>query len=62
MDETRSERSVMDVRNLVANYPWDEVADPPAGSGALTHLDGRPMTDAEIEQWWSDRLRARQQS
>lgn len=60
MDEARSERPVMDVRDLVADYPWDEVADPPGGSGALAHLDGSPMTDSEIEQWWSDRLRARQ--
>lgn len=52
----------MDVRDLIANYPWDDVAEPPAGSGAMAHLDGRPMTDGEIEQWWDERLRARQQS
>ncbi|MGI8755500.1 MAG: hypothetical protein ACR2MB_06490 [Acidimicrobiales bacterium] len=49
----------MDVRDRVANFPWDEVADPPAGSGTMADLDGRPMTDTEIDQWWTDRLRAR---
>lgn len=62
MDASRSPRSVMDVRDLVANYRWDDVADPPAGSGSMKHLDGEPMSDTEIEQWWSDRLRARRQS
>lgn len=45
MAEPVSERPVMDVRDLVANFPWDEVPDPPAGSGTMTDLDGRPMTD-----------------
>lgn len=53
------ERPVMDVRDLVARFPWDEVPDPAAGSGSMTDLDGRPMSDADIDQWWSDRLRAR---
>lgn len=61
MDTSPITRSVMDARDLVADYPWDEVPDPPAGSGAMTHPDGRAMTEAEIEQWWSDRLGARQQ-
>ena len=50
---------IADARQRVADFPWAEVPEPAAGSGAMTHEDGRIMTEAEVDEWFSDRLRAR---
>lgn len=50
---------VPDSIQRVKDYPWNEVADPPAGSGAMTDRDGRPLTEAAIDEWIAARLAAR---
>lgn len=53
-------RSVVpDSIERIRDYPWDEVEEPPAGSGTMTDRNGRPLTQAEVDEWVEARLEAR---